>query len=578
MKARRGKNNPKRSWPIFVVLGLVAIFTLFCGWKFYQNRMEQKALEEQERYHRDRLVFYETHFLPGTIFDGTDCSDFTLEQVEALYPTDCGDYVLTIAGRDGEAQISGSSVNLHREYEISAADILAAQDRETYQTAAETPREYTSTESWHCDDDLLMQQLQKIEFFANQEESEDAFVAYSEASGQYELNFAVPGNAVDLRQVAKAARRLMLARESVLDLEKERMYAEYVREDTDMEALVNQLNRALKVTITFTVEGNRHVMDASLIRKAIDFDDKYNMIVNTSAYESWIASLAGQYDTVGKTRTFRSAEGYNVSLGGGTFGWQMNRSKMTAAVKDALLTGKSLAQEASWSRTAFGRGAAEFGNLYVEVNQTSQMVYVVKNGSVAYSTPCVTGCVKNRTMTPNGVHYIMVKMPGKYLVGADYRTWVDYWMRFTQSACGLHDLSRSAYGGDIYITNGSHGCVNLSRSAAATIYDMISVGTPVLVYGGVKTYTGPVEPPSTEPVSTELSTSEPATSEPAATEPATSEPATSEPATTEPVSTEPSTSEPATTEPATSEPVPTEPAPTEPAPSESESGESATGE
>ena len=48
---------------------------------------------------------------------------------------------------------------------------------------------------------------------------------------------------------------------------------------------------------------------------------------------------------------------------------------------------------------------------------------------------------------------------------------------------GLHDLtSRSAFGGNIYITNGSHGCVNTPLDAVRQIFEVVSYGFPVIVY------------------------------------------------------------------------------------------------
>ena len=56
-------------------------------------------------------------------------------------------------------------------------------------------------------------------------------------------------------------------------------------------------------------------------------------------------------------------------------------------------------------------------------------------------------------------------------------------MKFTNSNIGLHDASwRSEFGGEIYKTNGSHGCVNLPKDKAYELYDLISVGTTVIVH------------------------------------------------------------------------------------------------
>ena len=46
-----------------------------------------------------------------------------------------------------------------------------------------------------------------------------------------------------------------------------------------------------------------------------------------------------------------------------------------------------------------------------------------------------------------------------------------------------HDAGwRSAFGGSIYLSSGSHGCVNMPRAKAEELFDILPVGTPVIVY------------------------------------------------------------------------------------------------
>ena len=48
---------------------------------------------------------------------------------------------------------------------------------------------------------------------------------------------------------------------------------------------------------------------------------------------------------------------------------------------------------------------------------------------------------------------------------------------------GIHDASwRSKYGGTIYQTNGSHGCINTPRDAMVQLYESVEVGTPVVMF------------------------------------------------------------------------------------------------
>ena len=64
----------------------------------------------------------------------------------------------------------------------------------------------------------------------------------------------------------------------------------------------------------------------------------------------------------------------------------------------------------------------------------------------------------------------------------DYVSPVTYWMAF-YGVIGMHDLtSRKAFGGDIYKTRGSHGCINMSYSDAGKLYELIQVGDPVIMH------------------------------------------------------------------------------------------------
>ena len=47
---------------------------------------------------------------------------------------------------------------------------------------------------------------------------------------------------------------------------------------------------------------------------------------------------------------------------------------------------------------------------------------------------------------------------------------------------GMHDAGwRSEFGGEIYLTNGSHGCVNVPYDVAEELYYRVEIGTPVYV-------------------------------------------------------------------------------------------------
>ena len=48
---------------------------------------------------------------------------------------------------------------------------------------------------------------------------------------------------------------------------------------------------------------------------------------------------------------------------------------------------------------------------------------------------------------------------------------------------GLHDASwRYSFGGNIYVYNGSHGCVNMPPAAAQALYYEIEDGMAIVIY------------------------------------------------------------------------------------------------
>ena len=56
-------------------------------------------------------------------------------------------------------------------------------------------------------------------------------------------------------------------------------------------------------------------------------------------------------------------------------------------------------------------------------------------------------------------------------------------MGVTWNGIGLHDSSwRTEFGGDIWKTNGSHGCINMPKNKIPQLFNMVEVGMPVVMH------------------------------------------------------------------------------------------------
>lgn len=131
------------------------------------------------------------------------------------------------------------------------------------------------------------------------------------------------------------------------------------------------------------------------------------------------------------------------------------------------------------------QNAMLYGKFYpdfVLVDLSEQRAIFYKNGMRVLADNCVTGDAKKGYHTTVGIHQITFKDTNRTLKGSYGEAFVKYWMRFTAGGQGLHDAGwRRNFGSQIYISNGSHGCVNLPRETAATIFANSYVGMPVIV-------------------------------------------------------------------------------------------------
>ena len=102
-----------------------------------------------------------------------------------------------------------------------------------------------------------------------------------------------------------------------------------------------------------------------------------------------------------------------------------------------------------------------------------------------------TGLPADGRDTPTGVYSILYTERDSTLKGEtdpatgkpSYETPVAFWMPCTWQGHGFHDATwQSSFGGDRYLTNGSHGCVNMPYDKAEQLFGMISAGTPVLIH------------------------------------------------------------------------------------------------
>ena len=153
---------------------------------------------------------------------------------------------------------------------------------------------------------------------------------------------------------------------------------------------------------------------------------------------------------------------------------------MIASIKK----GEKLEKEPLYFLKGYAEGAPgeDIGSSYVEADLGRQHLYLYIEGKLILESDFVSGSMSGGRGTPAGVFGLTYKTRDTTLTGANYASHVDYWMPFNGNI-GMHDASwRRSFGGSIYLTNGSHGCINLPVGVAAEIYGYVEKGFPVICY------------------------------------------------------------------------------------------------
>ena len=259
----------------------------------------------------------------------------------------------------------------------------------------------------------------------------------------------------------------------------------------DLQDKLAEYNRFSDLTITYDFDDRQEVLEPDTISEWITVNEEDDSVeVDRDAVTNWVNENLVKYDTYGSDymRTFHSTLQGTLEIPGGQYGiygWLTDVDATVDKLIEYIQNGESVTVEPEYARTGYCRATDDIGDSYAEVDITNQKVFVYKDGELVIESDCVTGMANDPSReTPPGVYKVW-SMDRNRILGTmetyGYEQPVDYWIYFTEIDIGFHDLLRSAYGGEIYKTNGSHGCVNLPLDVAAEMYDTVEIGYPVIV-------------------------------------------------------------------------------------------------
>ncbi len=429
-------------------------------------------------------VFHERYPLLTEV-NGVDVSFKTPEEVHGYIKEHINNQPITLIEKDNAVETVDPKVlkinfsnsdKLHREFEAINPFLWPKFLLPQYRLSFESDFQYDKKAM-----DTLVNDLKAVSG-PNVVKMKNAKPVYEK--GQFVIQKEIVGNQINREALKEAILHTILKNENQLHLEEKKCYLmpEYTADHQSVIAAKDKLNRSLETKLTYTVGGDRTALKPETIAEWLEVDKKMNVKLKEDALQNYVDELAYTYNTYGLTRPFTTSGGAEIYVYGGGYGWIIDREEEVKKLKENVTKGEKVEREPVFAQRAAAYGSRDYGDTYVEISIGAQHMWMYSDGTLVASTPIVTGNISQGYTTPAGTYALAYKAYDVVLRGEGYASPVTFWMPFNGDI-GIHDANwRKEFGGDIYLQNGSHGCINTPYSATATIFNYIEAGDPVIVY------------------------------------------------------------------------------------------------
>ncbi|MCB2358163.1 L,D-transpeptidase family protein [Clostridium estertheticum] len=430
-------------------------------------------------------IFFMNHFYFGSVINCINVSCESVEDVNKQMTTEINRYRINIKERGGKnEQIKADEIGLKYNSDGKFNELKDRQNPYKWISSFFNIEDSKMIEGVKYDKNLLKKRVDKLTCFNSDNIIEPKNPSLKYTGNGYVIVREVSGNKVNKDILYDNVTGAILKEKNAINLESINCYVKpsYTLNSPKVIEAKNKLNKYVFSKITYTFGGNKELLDGSEINKWLTVDKKFEVTFNEKEVEKYIDALSQNYSTIGKNRNFVTSSGNTIKIGGGDYGWSINSVKETQALISIIKEGKTISKEPAYIQTALAHGKNDIGDTYVEIDLKAQHLWFYKNGSLIVQGDIVTGNISSNYGTPDGIYRLKYKEKNATLVGQGYASPVDFWMPFN-GGIGIHDASwRSVFGGKIYRSNGSHGCINSPYYLAKAIFDNIEAGSPVVCY------------------------------------------------------------------------------------------------
>lgn len=431
------------------------------------------------------VFYFYNHFSRNTTLNGYDISYLDISEVDAVMQGKMDAYVLNVRFKNGQDTVRIGDGDLQVQLEESVKSIKKRQNPFIWFIDIFESHGYTVDYVVSYDEKAMREYISGMEYMKtyNMEPSVNAKVRME--NGEAVLIPDVTGTELKAETVYTVVFAALNAYETEADIEAGKCYipAKITEQSEVIAKGMQNAEKFLAINAEYDFAGYKVQISKEDLCTLGYVDNRGDIVISRTNVECYARKFAEKYSTSYTDRQFKTHDRKTITVYGGYYGWQLDPEQEAEELYHLLCEQQSFTKEPACEHRGYAYGADnDIGDTYVEVDLSDQHVYVYVDGIMEFDTLCVSGKTSHGYGTPGGLFGITYKALNVTLKGADYETPVTFWMPFN-GGIGMHDATwRGSFGGSIYYYDGSHGCVNLPYSAAATIFNMVEPGMPVVCY------------------------------------------------------------------------------------------------
>ena len=468
---------------------------------FIKNRRAGKAMSRSEKLWLEIVlgtiaviyfggaIFFHFHFLPKSQINGVDVSLNSVETAKQKMVDHTSQYELTVKGVEGTSDeiITGANLDLQFTQFDEVQDSLKRQHGLLWPFISWVQKKDRVNLNVKYNEQALEEAMDRVGIL-NPEKFKpvkDAYVGPDE-TGYYKVFPEEMGSEIRVDEAKDAIREAVGKGFADVELENYRIYPTVYSDDPGLKHREEQWNEYMKSEgLTYVLWNKDEMIFTPEVIGTLLIDNGSDISLDEEAVENMVMGWHLEYDTFDVPWQFTTHNGDQVTIENGDYGWRMYIDDTTASVKSNLYAHTSGRYDVDYVYQGLYDFNQGLGDTYVEVSIGQQMMWVYNNGECVVETPVVTGTANEERMTDPGCWSIKYKdqsvILGTYEVNG-YESFVNYWVCFNGGE-GIHDATwRANFGGDIWLTSGSHGCVNTPIEVMPIVYDNVFEDHAVVLY------------------------------------------------------------------------------------------------